>query len=112
MTEIILVEIFKYIDGYLNYEVSNFGRVRNIKSGRFLKPRTSRDGYHVVNLYQNGKMKTETIHRLVAQEFIENPDNKKCIDHIDRNKTNNAIIRRLQNTEAVMETQRNIVRQS
>ncbi|MFM7990052.1 MAG: NUMOD4 domain-containing protein [Candidatus Fonsibacter sp.] len=87
-----VTEVFKFIDGFMNYQVSNFGRVRNIKTGRFLKLGTINSGYHVVILSKGGKVKQESMHRLVAQEFIENPDNKKCIDHIDRNRSNNAVV--------------------
>ena len=50
--------------------MSNLGNVRsNIKSGRILKNRMNRDGYHDVNLYKNTKMQTKQIHRLVANAF-------------------------------------------
>ena len=48
-------------------------------------------GYLKVNLYKNGKMINCYIHKLVANEFLENPDNKKCIDHIDNCPTNNKV---------------------
>jgi hypothetical protein len=83
--------VFKDIDGYDKYDVSNYGHVRNKKSGRILKPATDRDGYHYVNLYQNGKMKTHKVHRLVIIAFVPNPDNKPQCDHIDRNRTNNCL---------------------
>jgi hypothetical protein len=77
------------IDGYLNYEVSWFGRVRNGNTGRILKPQTSTPGYLMVRLYKNGKWRIHCIHQLVAHEWASNPLEKRCVDHIDGNRTNN-----------------------
>jgi hypothetical protein len=76
------------IDGWINYEVSNYGNVRNKKTGKNLKPRI-RNGYYAINLYDGRNMKTKLVHRLVAEAFLNNYDNKPCIDHIDNNKLNN-----------------------
>ena len=81
-------EIFRKIKGYENYVVSNFGNVKNTKSGHILKP-GKRIGYDYVNLCKNGNKKHMNIHRLVANSFITNPLNKPFVDHIDNNKTNN-----------------------
>jgi hypothetical protein len=85
------MEIYKLIEGYENYEVSTFGNVRNVSTDRILKPGTDGDGYLIVNLYKDKIKKTCKIHRLVGKAFIENSDNKSCIDHIDRNRINNNI---------------------
>ena len=77
------------INGYLNYEVSWLGRVRNATTGRILKARTSPHGYQRVDLYIDGKQKTHTIHQLVAREWVKNPGEKQCVDHIDGDRTNN-----------------------
>ena len=82
-------EIWKRIDGYANYEVSNFGRVSNAKTERILKGSPGAQGYLSVGLYKDGKKKTHNIHALVAHEWIPNPDGKRCVDHIDGEKTNN-----------------------
>ena len=64
------------IDGYRNYEVSWFGRVRNIKTARILKGGLS-SGYTTVNLCEKGKRpKVHFIHRLVAREWVTNPGEK------------------------------------
>ncbi len=77
------------IDDYRNYQVSWWGRVRNIKTARILKGGLS-CGYTTVNLCEKGKRpKIHFIHRLVAQEWVTNPGEKRCIDHIDGNRTNN-----------------------
>jgi hypothetical protein len=85
------IPVFKDIVGYDNYDVSNYGHVRNKKSGRILKPQTNHDGYHQVRLSKNGKVKTHKVHRLVLIAFVPNPDNKPMCDHIDRNRTNNCL---------------------
>ena len=83
------VETFVKVVGFENYEVSNLGRVRNIKSGRILKPQLRRDGYLRHCLYENNKQKNLLLHRIVATAFIDNPEGKPQVNHIDENKLNN-----------------------
>ena len=84
------IEEFRDIPGYEGvYEVSNLGRVR--RNGRILKPTNDRGGYLFVNLCKNGTRKTVKIHRLVAYAFLPNPQNLPQINHIDEDKTNNAV---------------------
>ena len=84
------MEQWKDIAGYENYEVSTCGNVRNKKTGRLLKPINKR-GYNTVKLRKNGADKRLSIHRLVAETFIENPYNKPQVNHIDENKRNNIV---------------------
>ena len=77
------------IDGYLNYQVSWFGRVVNTKTGIILKARRSSGGYLTVVLCREGKPKSYSVHVLVAREWVPNPDGKRCVDHIDNDKSNN-----------------------
>ena len=84
-------EEFKRIEGYDNYLVSNFGNVKNSKTNRIMKPGNHPKGYKLVDLSKNGKSKTFRVHRLVGIAFLENPDNKPMIDHIDENKSNNNV---------------------
>jgi hypothetical protein len=88
-------EKFKKIDEikgnfYNAYEVSNHGKIRNIKTNRFLKPKTS-DDYNRIILYDiNGKSVIYYIHFLVAYFFIEkNNDSNLVVNHIDEDKKNN-----------------------
>jgi len=78
------------IIGYENYLIYEDGRVYNKKYNRFLKPGT-RAGYKQVILYKERKHKTHKIHRLVAEHYIPNPENKKCVDHINRITTDNRL---------------------
>jgi hypothetical protein len=77
------------IDGYKNYQVSWWGRVRNAKTGRILKSNLSGNTYLTVGLSKMGKAKSFSVHVLVAREWVKNPDSKRCVDHIDGNRTNN-----------------------
>ena len=85
------VEVFRSIDCYDNYAISSFGRVKNVKTNRILKAGLNSNGYFLVVLCKDGVKKSHKIHRLVACAFINNPDNKECVDHKDNNKTNNHI---------------------
>ena len=83
-------EIWKPIEGYEFYQISNHGRVKNAK-GHFLKFTHNHRGYVVVYLNENGKTKTMFLHRLIAKAFIPNPNNYPEVNHIDENKDNNII---------------------
>jgi hypothetical protein len=86
-------EIWKPIDNYLNYMVSNFGRIKNINyrgtgKTKFIKG-TKHNNYTYITLSKNNKLKAYLLHRLVAEAFIPNPENKPCINHKDCNRQNN-----------------------
>ena len=83
------MEEFRIIKEFTDYEISNFGRVRNIKTGLIKKTKLEKTGYHSVCLNKDKKPYTKLIHRLLAILFIDNPNNKSVIDHIDGNKINN-----------------------
>jgi hypothetical protein len=84
-------EIFRVVVGYENYKVSNFGNVYNINKSKFLKQSTHKEGYLYVSLYNNKKYSLFLVHRLVALAFLENPDNKRFVDHINNDRKNNHI---------------------
>ena len=78
------------IDGFENYKVSSFGNVKNNKTNRILKA-YNRGGYYCVGLSKNSKLKTYDVHRLVAQTFILNQENKPQVNHKDKNSLNNVV---------------------
>ena len=85
------MESWKIVDDFENYEVSSFGSVRNISTGKYLNGSPNKDDYLQVGLTKNGNVTKKLIHRLVAEAFIENPDGLEQVDHIDRDKSNNNI---------------------
>ena len=86
------MEYWEKISGYnTNYEISNHGNIRNIRSGKNLSGSIDSHGYKYVFLTKIKKHKFHNIHRLVAIAFISNPEGKPQVNHIDGNKTNNSI---------------------
>lgn len=75
------------------YLISNYGRVKSLKNGRerILKTRKTHDGFLWYSLSFKGNVRTLRAHRLVAEYFIPNPDNKPTVNHIDGNKENNRV---------------------
>ena len=84
-----VIETFVKVDGFDNYEVSNLGKVRNMKSGKVLKPHLNKDGYLRHCLYKHNKQKSLFLHKIIATAFVDNPEKKPQVNHIDENKTNN-----------------------
>ena len=82
-------ENWRAISGYPIYQVSDLGRVRRTDDWRILHQGKTRDGYPRVSLSHNKKSCSHLVHRLVASELIENPQDKPCVDHTDRCKSNN-----------------------
>lgn len=85
------MEEWKICPELSNYEVSNLGKVRNIKTGKILKNNVDKDGYFYVGLYQDKKKYRRNIHRLVALVFIPNPDNLPIVDHINQDRQDNRV---------------------
>lgn len=102
-------EQWKPIKGYEGmYEVSDHGRIRSVDrigykrhnsgcmaryfyKGQIIRQRASELGYKTVGLSKNGKQKHFSVHRLVGFHFLEKPDGKDCINHIDANPSNNHV---------------------
>ena len=84
-------ENWRSVNLYLNYEVSSVGRVKNVNTGKMLKPYLGSNGYYIISLCSNGNVKKPKIHRLVAQAFITNLECKLLVDHCDGDKTNNCV---------------------
>ena len=85
------VKKWKKIEQAPNYEVSNYGEVRNLKTGYILKPIYNYGYAHVCIKDSNNKFGQKRVHRLVAQAFIPNPLNKSYVNHKDFNRSNNYV---------------------
>lgn len=84
-----MTEEFRPIKDYENYYISSCGRVLNTKTGRFLKMNDNGHGYLSVRFRKGGK--NYYIHRLVAETFIDNPNNYETVDHINGLKSDNRV---------------------
>jgi len=83
-------EKWKNIKNYSAYECSDGGRIRNDK--RIMKQTIDLKGYAYISLNDNqGKHVTESVHKLIATTWLENPDNKKTVDHINRVRNDNRV---------------------
>ena len=82
------MEKWKQLQENPNYFISNLVRFKNIHE-RILKLNINKRGYYYCNISTNGKVTKVKIHKLVAKYFIENPECKDTVNHIDGNKLNN-----------------------
>jgi len=97
------VVIWKALPGVPGVEVSQLGNVRTLDrvvssekmtcftKGRVLKQQLNHNGYLQVRIPVDGKWVTKSVHRLVAQTFIKNPDNLPEVNHLDCDRRNNNI---------------------
>lgn len=86
------MEMWKEIPGTEGqYQVSNTGKVRTVKTGRILTPAIDHRGYERVCLFKYERNRRYKVHRLVAMAFIPNPYNKPQVNHKDGNKRNNSV---------------------
>jgi hypothetical protein len=80
---------------YENFEVFDNGEIYLLKDGcrkKLNQYKTSRDGkYRCVSVTENGVQKHYSVHRLVANAFIPNPENKPQVNHIDGDPSNNCV---------------------
>lgn len=101
-------EIWKDIIGYEGlYQVSSFGKIKRLKKitkwfsrnhwcqrideEKNLFQEKNTTGYNTVKLHKNGKITKKNVHRIVAEAFLENKENKQTVNHKDGNKQNNNI---------------------
>ena len=84
-------EQWKKIEGYENYMVSDKGRVLNTTTKKYLNGGVCNCGYVKIGLTKEKKHKTFTLHRLVAQAFLDNPEHKELVRHCDADNLNNDV---------------------
>ena len=85
------MEVWKTSNKYPNYEVSSEGRVKKKSSGKILTATDDSRGYPAVTILDSNGQHTKNVHRLVAETFLDNPYNKRTVNHKDGNKRNNHI---------------------
>lgn len=78
----------KPINSFENYGITEAGLVINFKTERILKPSLNENGYLYASLWKNGQAFSRTVHRLVAEAFIPNPDSKPFVNHLDADRSN------------------------
>ena len=91
-----MIEIWKDIEGYEGlYQVSNMGRVKSLNNNFSRKEKILKchkiNGYLRIDLHKNGGSKNFKVHRLVAEAFLPNPDNKPHINHINTVRDDNRV---------------------
>ena len=100
-----LIEVWKDVENFEGqYQVSSFGRVKSLartrlgKNGcisplreRIMSLKTTKEGYKAIGLCKNGDKKHPSVHRLVANAFINRIEGKETVNHVDGNKENNNV---------------------
>ena len=81
------MEVYKQMKN-TNYAISNHGNIKNVKTNYILRLGTNKQ-YNNIKITVDKKLKTYYIHRLVAEYFVENPNNYPDVHHIDNNPKNN-----------------------
>ena len=90
----IINECWRSIDGYVNHQVGNVGRVPHTSNGKILSnQRFNTKGYLIVALCKDRIAKNHSVHRLVAEHVIHKADSDANlqVDHIDNDKLNNVV---------------------
>lgn len=83
--------MWKKINDFDRYSVSDSGEIRNDETGYIIHPQEDKDGYLMANLHNGKQRRYVGIHRLVAEAFIDNPNNYPQVNHKDENPLNNCV---------------------
>lgn len=81
----------KNISGFDDYCINEFGEIYSLKTKMYIKSSNNYNNYKVITFHKNGVKKQFRLHRLVAEAFLPNPNNKSQVNHIDGNKANNHV---------------------
>jgi len=99
------LEIFKPVIGFeKQYLISNKGSVYSLHCHRLMTPKKSKTGYLRITLCDNGRKRHTSVHRIVAEAFIDNPENKPTVNHKNENKHDN----RVENLEWATNAEQNV----
>lgn len=79
------------IPNYTNYSATQSGKIFSHKTKKYIRGQINNEGYIRLGLYGDNGEKKFLIHRLIAQTFIPNPENKPQVNHIDNDKSNNCV---------------------
>lgn len=85
------MELWKEYPGSKEYLISSYGRVKTAKTGRILTPCVDARGYERIALFKHDRNRRFKVHRLVAETYIPNTENKPQVNHKDGNKRNNRV---------------------
>lgn len=83
--------IYRIVPNFPDYSATINGKVYSHKSKRFIKGQINFEGYVRIGLYKDGNEKKLLVHRIIAETFILNPENKAQVNHKDMNKSNNSV---------------------
>ena len=83
--------MWKIVKSNTNYEISDKGDVKSLRKNKILTPKKNHDGYLRIQLWDHGKCRFVSIHRLVAEAFLENPNNLPFVNHKNGIKNDNRV---------------------
>ena len=81
----------KQIPNYPNYSITEDGKIWSDKTNKFLKAGKCKNGYFLVSLFNDNNRKSLYVHKLVALTYLNNLENKRCVNHINGNKEDNNV---------------------